>query len=214
MPTVQEIVEPVLRDLGMDSSSSLINDAKQRLIDYVNDSIQEFNILANWNILKTQGTLTLDTGVDIYALASDADVNRVLSEEFYIPSKDKTLEREDDAYFGEKLNIGDTGLPQVWRTYGRNASGVHQVQFYPKPATAENNLSVAYYYIKKVTTLTSYTDVTTHQEVLLRDAIKAKYLEYDDDFSRADRYTQRTNTLARKLIARNQGAKQFKPRFS
>ena len=65
MPTVQEIVEPVLRDLGMDSSSSLINDAKQRLIDYVNDSIQEFNILANWNILKTQGTLTLDTGVDI-----------------------------------------------------------------------------------------------------------------------------------------------------
>ena len=99
--TLQKIFEPVLRDLGMDPGSSLINDAKQRLIDYVNEVVGEINLTSKWNVLKTQGTITLLTSQDTYTLATDCDVNRILAEEFYVPSEDKTIIKKEDADFGD-----------------------------------------------------------------------------------------------------------------
>ena len=46
--------DPVLRDLGLDSASSLVADSKQRILDYINEAIQELNIMNNWSILKEQ----------------------------------------------------------------------------------------------------------------------------------------------------------------
>jgi hypothetical protein len=44
------IRDPILRDLGLDSSSSLVADSKQRILDYINEAIQELNIMNNWEI--------------------------------------------------------------------------------------------------------------------------------------------------------------------
>ena len=198
MATLQKIFEPVLRDLGMDPSSGLINDAKQRLIDYVNEVVGEINLTAKWNILKTQGTITLLTSQDTYILAADCDVNRILGEE---------------PFFAEQLNIGEANLPNYWRPLGVNASSVSQIQFYPSVSSTYNNKTVTYYYIKKLLELSNNTDTTPHQEELIRVGIKAKYFEYDDDFSRADRYTQRFNQLLRRAMAQNHGSRQFTPRY-
>ena len=211
--TLQKIFEPVLRDLGMDPGSSLINDAKQRLIDYVNEVVGEINLTSKWNVLKTQGTITLLTSQDTYTLATDCDVNRILAEEFYVPSEDKTIIKKDDAYFGDQLNIGEKNLPSYWRPLGVNASSVSQVQFYPSVASGYNNTTVTYYYVKKLSELSNTTDTTPHQEELIRVGIKAKYFEYDDDFARADRYTQRFSQLLRRAMAQNHGSRQFTPRL-
>ena len=58
------IRNPILRDLGLDSNSSLVNDAKNRILDYINEAIQEINILGRFNILKNTATVTLATGVE------------------------------------------------------------------------------------------------------------------------------------------------------
>ena len=213
MATLQKIFEPVLRDLGMDPSSGLINDAKQRLIDYVNEVVGEINLTAKWNILKTQGTITLLTSQDTYTLATDCDVNRILGEELYIPSEDKVIIKKDDPFFAEQLNIGEANLPNYWRPFGVNASSVSQIQFYPSVSSTYNNKTVTYYYIKKLLELSNNTDTIPHQEELIRVGIKAKYFEYDDDFSRADRYTQRFNQLLRRAMAQNHGSRQFTPRY-
>ena len=63
------IRDPVLRDLGLDSSSSLVADAKQRILDYINEAIQELNILGKWDILKSQGSFSLVTDQREYALS-------------------------------------------------------------------------------------------------------------------------------------------------
>ena len=74
------IRDPILRDLGLDSSSSLVSDAKQRILDYINEAIQELNILGKWDILKTQGTITMVTNQREYSLASDVDVNKIVGD--------------------------------------------------------------------------------------------------------------------------------------
>lgn len=197
----------------MDPTSGLINDAKQRLIDYVNEVVGEINLTAKWNVLKTQGTITLLTSQDTYTLATDCDVNRILGEEFYIPSEDKVIIKKDDPYFGDQLNIGEANLPSYWRPLGVNASSISQVQFYPSVSSSYNNKVVTYYYVKKLSELSNTTDTTPHQEELIRVGIKAKYFEYDDDFARADRYTQRFNQLLRRAMAQNHGSRQFTPRY-
>ena len=82
------IRNPILRDLGLDSSSSLVNDAKQRILDYINEGIQELNILGGFEILKTEASVTLVTDTADYSLATDCDVTGVIGERFYIDSDD------------------------------------------------------------------------------------------------------------------------------
>lgn len=206
------IRNPVLRDLGLDINSSLVNDAKERILDYINESIEELNILAKWDILKDQGTVTLVTSTSLYALGSDVDVNRIIGDRFYIDSEDSFVYiARSNQYFQEQVIKSNTGLPTIWIPFGKNASPVGQIKLDPVPTSAENGLVLTYWYTRQLTNLSNDSDTTPFQEVVIRHMVKAKYAEYDQDYAKRDREMSLANSLLQKLQAQNRGAVRFSP---
>tara|TARA_R110000765_G_scaffold255091_2_gene355851 strand:+ start:612 stop:1277 length:666 start_codon:yes stop_codon:yes gene_type:complete len=206
------IRDPILRDLGLDSSSSLVADSKQRILDYINEAIQELNIMNNWEILKSQGTFTLATDTATYALASDADVTRIVGERFYLDSEDSFVYKiANNQDFQEFVIQNNGGKPLVWVPWGKNASQVHQIKVDPVPTLTENGLVMTYWYTRDLTDLSSDSDTTPFQEVVVRHMVKAKYAEYDQDFNKRDREMSLANSLLRKLLGRDRGSVRFVP---
>ncbi len=206
------IRNPVLRDLGLDINSSLVNDAKERILDYINESIEELNILAKWDILKDQGTITLVTDTGLYALGSDVDINRIIGDRFFIDSEDAFVYlARSNQYFQEQTIRGSTGVPTIWVPFGKNASQVAQIKLDPIPSSAENGLVLTYWYTRQLTNLSADSDTTPFQEVVIRHMVKAKYAEYDQDYAKRDREMGLANSLLQKLQAQNRGAVRFTP---
>ena len=206
------IRNPVLRDLGLDINSSLVNDAKERILDYINESIDELNILAKWDILKEQATITLATGTSLYALGSDVDVNRIVSDRFFIDSEDSFVYlARSNKYFQEQVIRGNTGLPTIWIPFGKNSSQVDQIKVAPVPSSSENGLVLTYWYTRLLGDLSADSDTTPFQEVVIRHMVKAKYAEYDQDYAKRDREMGLANSLLQKLQAQNRGAVRFSP---
>ena len=206
------IRNPILRDLGLDSGSSLVSDVKVRILDYINEAIEELNILAKWDILKSEGTVTLATDTREYTLATDADVNRIIGDRFYIDSEDVFVYMAaSNQAFQEEVIQGDTGRPAVWIPFGKNASQVDQIKVDPIPTADENGLVMTYWYTRQLTALSADSDTTPFQEVVIRHMVKAKYAEYDQDFAKRDREMTMANSLLQKLQAQNRGAVRFKP---
>ena len=206
------IRNPILRDLGLDSGSSLVSDVKVRILDYINEAIEELNILAKWDILKSEGTVTLATDTREYTLATDADVNRIIGDRFYIDSEDVFVYMAaSNQAFQEEVIQGDTGRPAVWIPFGKNASQVDQIKVDPIPTADENGMVMTYWYTRQLTALSADSDTTPFQEVVIRHMVKAKYAEYDQDFAKRDREMTMANSLLQKLQAQNRGAVRFKP---
>jgi len=206
------IRNPILRDLGLDSGSSLVSDVKVRILDYINEAIEELNILAKWDILKSEGTVTLATDTREYTLATDADVNRIVGDRFYIDTEDTFVYMAtSNQAFQEEVIQGDTGRPIVWIPFGKNASQVDQIKVDPIPTADENGLVMTYWYTRQLTALSADSDTTPFQEVVIRHMVKAKYAEYDQDFAKRDREMTMANSLLQKLQAQNRGAVRFKP---
>ena len=206
------IRNPILRDLGLDSGSSLVSDVKVRILDYINEAIEELNILAKWDILKSEGTVTLATDTREYTLATDADVNRIIGDRFYIDSEDVFVYMAaSNQAFQEEVIQGDTGRPAVWIPFGKNASQVDQIKVDPIPTADENGLVMTYWYTRQLTALSADSDTTPFQEVVIRHMVKAKYAEYDQDFAKRDREMTMANSLLQKLQAQNRGAVRFVP---
>ena len=206
------IRDPVLRDLGLDSSSSLVADAKQRILDYINEAIQELNILGKWDILKSQGSFSLVTDKREYALASDVDVNKILGYRFFIDSEDSFVYlASSNKTFQEELIQNDTGLPLIWIPFGKDSSQNDTIKVDPVPSSTENGVVLSYWYTRKLTDLSADSDTTPFQEVVIRHMVKAKYAEYDMDFAKRDREMNLANALLQKLQAQNRGAMRFKP---
>ena len=204
--------DPVLRDLGLDSASSLVADSKQRILDYINEAIQELNIMNNWEILKEQGTITFVTSTSTYTLASNADVTRIVGERFYIDSENKFVYKvANNQDFQEFVIQNNTGLPIVWVPWGKNASQVHQIKVDPVPTSDENGTVMTYWYTKDLSDISSDSDTTPFQEVVIRHMVKAKYAEYDQDFAKRDREMALANSLLRKLLGRDRGSVRFVP---
>ena len=129
------IRDPILRDLGLDSGSALVSDVKQRILDYINEAIQEINILGKWDILKSEGTITLVTSQREYSLASDADVNKIMSNRFYIDAEDAFVHMAtSNQAFQEEVIQNDTGIPLVWIPFGKDASQNDRIKIDPLPS--------------------------------------------------------------------------------
>ena len=206
------IRNPILRDLGLDSGSSLVSDVKVRILDYINEAIEELNILAKWDILKSEGTVTLATDSREYTLATDADVNRIVGDRFYIDTEDTFVYMAtSNQAFQEEVIQGDTGRPIVWIPFGKNASQVDQIKVDPIPTADENGMVMTYWYTRQLTALSADSDTTPFQEVVIRHMVKAKYAEYYQDFAKRDREMTMANSLLQKLQAQNRGAVRFKP---
>jgi hypothetical protein len=206
------IRSPILRDLGLDVNSSLVNDAKERILDYINESIEELNILAKWDILKDQATLALVTNTSTYSLGSDVDVNRIIGERFYIDSEDSFVHiAKSNRDFQERIIQGNTGRPSVWIPFGKDASQVDQIKIDPVPTVSENGLVMSYWYTRQLSGLSNDSDTTPFQEVVIRHMVKAKYAEYDQDYGKRDREMSLANSLLQKLQAQNRGAARFAP---
>ena len=206
------IRNPILRDLGLDTGSSLVNDAKARILDYINESIEELNILAKWDILKDQGTITLVTDTRTYTLGSDVDVNRIIGDRFFIDAEDSFVYiSRSNQYFQEQVIKGNTGLPTIWIPFGKNSSQVDQIKLDPVPTSSENGLVLTYWYTRQLTDLSADSDTTPFQEVVIRHMVKAKYAEYDQDYAKRDREMTMANSLLQKLQAQNRGAVRFSP---
>ena len=206
------IRDPILRDLGLDSSSSLVSDAKQRILDYINEAIQELNILGKWDILKTQGTITMVTNQREYSLASDADVNKIVGDRFFIDSEDAFVHMAtSNKAFQEEVIQNDTGTPLVWIPFGKDSSQNDTIKVDPVPSADENGMVLTYWYTRKLTDLSADSDTTPFQEVVIRHMVKAKYAEYDQDFAKRDREMTLANALLMKLQAQNRGAVRFEP---
>lgn len=206
------IRNPILRDLGLDVNSSLVNDAKERILDYINESIEELNILGKWEILKDQATFTLVTDTDTYALGTDVDVNRIVGERFYIDSEDSFIHiAKSNRDFQERLVQNNTGRPDVWIPFGKNSSQTDQIKVDPVPTASENGIVVSYWYTRQLSGLSNDSDTTPFQEVVIRHMVKAKYAEYDQDYAKRDREMSLANSLLQKLQAQNRGATRFAP---
>jgi hypothetical protein len=206
------IRNPVLRDLGLDSSSSLVNDAKQRILDYINESIQEINILGRFDILKKEGTVTLVTDTADYSLAADCDVTQIVGERFYIDVDDAIVyQAATNQVFQDAEIRNNAGLPIIWIPFGKNSSEVSQIKVDPVPTSGENGKVMKYWYQRELTDLSTDSDTTPHQEVIIRHMTKAKYAEYDMDFAKRDRQMNLANNLLKKVQARNRGSVRFVP---
>ena len=202
----------ILRDLGLDSSSSLVADAKQRVNDYINDSIEEVNILAKWNILKTQGSLSLVTGTATYSLATGATTGKIMNNKFYIDSNNVTIFRaESDGIFNKDILENNTGLPEIWTPYGKDASNVDQIRIYPVPTATENGKLVTYWYTANARSLTSDASLTEFEEIIISNLAKSKYAAYDQDFTKEAKHSSTANSLLKKVIAQNRGQVRFMP---
>ena len=202
----------ILRDLGLDSSSSLVADAKQRVNDYINDSIEEVNILAKWNMLKSQGSFTLATGDDTYSLAIGASTGKVLNNKLYIDSNNLVIQRvESDAIFNRDVLENSTGLPEVWTPFGKDTSNNDQIKIYPIPTSSENGLVVTYFYTATATSLTSDASLTEFEEIIISNLAKSKYAAYDQDFTKEAKHSSTANALLKKVIAQNRGQARFMP---
>lgn len=206
------IRNPVLRDLGLDISSSLVNDVKERILDYINEAIEELNILAKWDILKDQASLSLVADQDLYALGSDVDVNTIVGDRFFVDSEDSFIYlARSNQYFQEQVIRGNSGLPTIWIPFGNSATQQAQVKFNPVPSSGESGLVVSYWYTRKLSNLSADSDTTPFQEVVIRHMVKAKYAEYDQDYAKRDREMGLANSLLSKLQAQNRGAVRFTP---
>jgi len=210
---VLQIVEPILRGLGLDSSSALIGDAKQRIIDMLNETIHELNAIRGLNVLKKTGTITLVASTDTYDLASDAVSSGLLSERLYIYASDKEIEKVGDDDFNKLLVVGDSGTPDYWRPFGTTAAGVHQIQVYPNPAVADAGRVMQYDYYQQFSDLSADADVSINDISLIQKGIKKLYAEYDQEFSISDREERRQSVLIRKIKAHNMGGRGMQPQF-
>jgi len=210
--SLSTIRNPILRDLGLDSSSSLVNDAKQRILDYINEGIEELNILGGFEILKTEASVTLVTDTADYSLATDCDVTGVVGERFYIDSDDAVVYKARTNQIFQNAEIRNrTGLPTLWIPFGKNSTQVSQIKVDPVPTSNENAKVMSYWYQKELSDLASDSDTTPHQEVIIRHIAKAKYAEYDMDFAKRDREMNLANVLLGKVQAQNRGSKRFTP---
>jgi len=210
--SLSTIRNPILRDLGLDSSSSLVNDAKQRILDYINEAIAEINIFGRFNILKETANVTLVTDTEQYVLASDADVNLIIGERFYIDSDDQFVKKvKTNQEFQRYIMTGDTGLPYIWVPWGKNSSQVDQIKVFPTPTSSENGKVMTYWYQRELSDLSADSDTTPHQEVIIRHMVKGKYAEYDQDFAKRDREMALASNLLKKVQARNRGSVRFRP---
>lgn len=202
----------ILRDLGLDSTSSLVADAKQRVNDYINDSIEEVNILAKWNMLKSQGTFALANGEDTYSLPSGATTSKVLNNKFFIDSNNIVIQRvESDGIFNRDGLENSTGLPEVWTPFGRDTSNNDQIKIYPIPTASEDGLTVTYFYTANANSLTSDASLTEFEEIIITNLAKSKYAAYDQDFTKEAKHSATANALLKKVIAQNRGQARFMP---
>tara|TARA_R100001594_G_C4037243_1_gene262487 strand:+ start:1330 stop:1980 length:651 start_codon:yes stop_codon:yes gene_type:complete len=202
----------ILRDLGLDSNSSLVADAKQRVNDYINDSIDEVNILAKWNMLKTQGAFALATDDSIYSLPSGATTGKILNNKFYIDSNNRTIVRTaSDGIFNKETLSDGTGVPEIWTPFGKDASNNDQIKVYPTPTASENGLTVTYFYTATASSLTSDASLTEFEEIIISNLAKSKYAAYDQDFTKEAKHSSTANALLKKVIAQNRGQVRFMP---
>ena len=70
---------------------------------------------------------------------------------------------------------------------------------------------MTYWYTRDLSDLSSDSDTTPFQEVVVRHMVKAKYAEYDQDFNKRDREMSLANSLLRKLLGRDRGSVRFVP---
>ena len=202
----------ILRDLGLDSSSSLVADAKSRVNDYVNDSINEVNILAKWNMLKSQGSITLVTSTHTYSLAAGATSGKIMNNKFYIDDNNRAVLRsESDGIFNKEIMTNTTGLPEIWTPYGKDSSNVDKIRIFPVPTSSENGKVMTYWYTADATQLTVDASLTEFEEVIISNLAKSKYAAYDQDFSKEAKHSATANALLKKVIAQNRGQVRFMP---
>mgnify|MGYP001256459501 CR=1 FL=1 len=202
----------ILRDLGLDSKSSLVADAKHRVNDYINDSIEEVNILAKWNMLKSQGSFTLADSVSVYSLPSGATTGKVMNNKFYIDSDNAIIERvESDGIFNRDVLENSSGLPEVWTPFGKDASNNDQIKIYPIPTANEAGRVVTYFYTANASSLNSDASLTEFEEIIISNLAKSKYAAYDQDFTKEAKHSSTANALLKKAIAQNRGQARFMP---
>ena len=145
-------------------------------------------------------------------LASDADVNLIIGERFYIDSDDQFVKKvKTNQEFQRYIMTGDTGLPYIWVPWGKNSSQVDQIKVFPTPTSSENGKVMTYWYQRELSDLSADSDTTPHQEVIIRHMVKGKYAEYDQDFAKRDREMALASNLLKKVQARNRGSVRFRP---
>jgi hypothetical protein len=202
----------ILRDLGLDSSSSLVADAKNRVNDYINDSIEEVNILAKWNMLKSQGAFALEEGVSVYSLPAGATTGKIMNNKFYIDADNAIITRvESDGIFNRDVLQNSTGLPEVWTPFRKDESNDDQIKVYPVPTATEDAKVVTYFYTATATSLDSDASLTEFEEIIISNLAKSKYAAYDQDFTKEAKHSSTANALLKKVIAQNRGQVRFLP---
>jgi len=202
----------ILRDLGLDSSSSLVADAKNRVNDYINDSIEEVNILAKWNMLKSQGAFALEEGVSVYSLPAGATTGKIMNNKFYIDEDNAIITRvESDGIFNRDVLQNSTGLPEVWTPFRKDESNDDQIKVYPVPTATEDAKVVTYFYTATATSLDSDASLTEFEEIIISNLAKSKYAAYDQDFTKEAKHSSTANALLKKVIAQNRGQARFLP---
>lgn len=211
--SLQTIRDPLLTELGLDKDSSLVQDVKARLLNFINQTIDKINDAGKWDFLKTLGSITTVDATDIYSLPSDCELSKIVNNKFYIISQQKELVKRTDQYMVEKLLIADTGLPDDWRPYGKDSSNNDQIQVYPKVNATYVGLTINFDYSKNVALLVNESDTTPFNEAIVRAGALARYLKYDEDDSGASYWQGEFNAGLQKALAQNRGAKQFTPRF-
>ena len=209
--TLKTIRDPIMRDLGLDTSSTLNDDVIVRINDYINEAIADLSIIAKWDLGKSPGAITLATGDDVYSLASTAYAERIIDEKFWIVSENRRVVKLEDDDFIRKLVKPETGLPLYWRPYGVDSSNNHQIQVFPVPTADENGLSMAYNYTKDLTALTGDSDVSEMHETMIRHLAKSKYYRYDQDFKNYEIERNISNSLIKTLKTQNRGGFRFTP---
>ena len=143
--TLLELVNEVLRRTGQVEVSTLINARTPgaQTVDFMNDVYSEMLQKLKADRLQKQASLDTENGTTAYTLASDAEVNSLVSDSLQETASQSKLKHVDYTY---PLQHGpdNTGQPDSFYTQGDS------VYFYPVPDGA---YTIAYQYFIKPSVL-------------------------------------------------------------
>ncbi|MGE0200346.1 MAG: hypothetical protein AB7P76_05190 [Candidatus Melainabacteria bacterium] len=150
MSTLLTLVNAVLRRTGQQTITTVVNarNPARQTVDFLNDIYTEMLQRLAANRLQKNATLTTSIGVTAYTLATDADVNLLVTDSVAESGSATVLKTVDSNH---PLLQGETatGLPEAYYIQG------DQIHLYPAPDAV---YTIQYAYYLKPTALSGDSD--------------------------------------------------------
>lgn len=200
MPTTNSVALDVIREFE-ESTDDTNFVAKVEL--RVNEALDEIAVATNWNTFKTRATFATVISQAQYNMPTGA---REIIQLRYLDTGEPIplLTTQEAARRGIKLE--DTGRARAWLEDGNLVSGSNvllRIRLWPVPSAIVNIEEEHYYHPSDVASA-SVLPIQDQHIVLVKDRVRAQFLEDDQKYDAADRAQRRYEANLATLVKREQ----------